>query len=125
MDAPTATILAIEDEPLNAALLRAILTPAGYELHIEPTLADARDWLSMSTPDLLLLDRHLPDGDGLELVPEVRASKETRDCKILMLTASVLPEDRASAELAGCDGFMAKPLRVAALLEEIRRLLGS
>jgi CheY-like chemotaxis protein len=42
-----------------------------------------------------------------------------------MLTASVLPGDRASAELAGCDGFMAKPLRVAALLEEIRRLLGS
>jgi len=47
---PSATILAIEDEPLNASLLRAILSPAGYDLHIEPTLADARDWLEGSTP---------------------------------------------------------------------------
>jgi len=46
-----ATILAIEDEPLNASLLRAILSPAGYDLHIEPTLADARDWLRGRAPD--------------------------------------------------------------------------
>jgi len=120
-----ATILAIEDEPLNASLLRAILTPAGYDLHIEPSLADARDWLEGSVPELVLLDRHLPDGDGLELVPEIRASEAARSCRILVLSASVLPEDRAAAELAGCDGFMAKPIRIAALLEEIRRQLES
>jgi CheY-like chemotaxis protein len=120
-----ATILAIEDEPLNASLLRAILAPAGYDLHIEPSLADARDWLEGSTPALVLLDRHLPDGDGLELVPELRASPSTHDCRILVLSASVLPDDRAAAELAGVDGFMAKPLRIAALLQEIQRQLAS
>lgn len=120
-----ATILAIEDEPLNASLLRAILSPAGYDLHIEPSLADARDWLEGWTPALVLLDRHLPDGDGLDLVPELRGTPATQDCRILMLTASVLPEDRAAAELAGVDGFMAKPLRIAALLEEIGRQLAS
>jgi two-component system cell cycle response regulator DivK len=122
--ASRAVILAIEDEPLNAALLRAILTPAGYELHIEPTLADARDWLEGDAPALVLLDRHLPDGDGLDLVPELRASPATRDCRILVLSASVQPEDRAAAELAGCDGFMAKPLRMHELLTEIEHLLG-
>lgn len=126
MMAPSgATILAIEDEPRNASLLRAILSPAGYDLHIEPSLADAREWLEVSIPALVLLDRHLPDGDGLELVPELRASPTTQDCRILVLSASVLPDDRAAAELAGVDGFMAKPLRIAALLEEIRRQLAS
>jgi len=61
----------------------------------------------------------------LELVPELRASPSTQGCRILVLSASVLPDDRAAAELAGVDGFMAKPLRIAALLEEIRRQLAS
>lgn len=116
-------ILAIEDEPRNAALLRAILAPAGYALTVAATLAEARTWLLDRTPALVLLDRHLPDGDGLDLARELRASATTGGIPILLVSASVLPIDRAAAEEAGCAGFIDKPVRVDALLAEVARHL--
>ena len=65
-------ILAVEDEARNAALLRAILGPAGYDLTIAASLAEARAAVGAKTPALVLLDRHLPDGDGLD--PGARAA---------------------------------------------------
>jgi CheY-like chemotaxis protein len=120
---PGPLILAVEDEPRNAALLREILRRAGYPLQVTETLALARAWLADHDPDLILLDRHLPDGDGLELVAELRRSDRARRSAILLVSASVLPGDRDAAEAAGCDGFVPKPIRIRALLDEIQRHL--
>jgi CheY-like chemotaxis protein len=116
-------LLAVEDEPRNAALLVAILGRAGYRLEIAANLAEARDFLADATPALVLLDRHLPDGDGLDLVPTIRAADRLRGVPILLVSASVLPRDQAAALEAGCDGFLAKPVRVKPLIDEVRRLL--
>ena len=116
-------LLAVEDEPRNAALLEAILGRAGYRLHVAVDLAQARDWLADSSPALVLLDRHLPDGDGLDLVSTIRGSARLRAVPILLVSASVLPRDQAAALDAGCDGFLAKPVRVKPLVDEVRRLL--
>lgn len=120
-----APILAVEDEPRNAALLRAILGPAGYALTIAATLAEARAAVQERTPALVLLDRHLPDGDGLDLARELRASTTTGEVPILLVSASVLPVDRVAAEEAGCAGFIDKPVRVDSLLAEVARHLGA
>jgi two-component system cell cycle response regulator DivK len=122
MDAPL--LLAVEDEPRNAALLEAILGRAGYRLHVAGDLAAARAWLATETPALVLLDRHLPDGDGLELIGTIRNTDRLRRLPILLVSASVLPRDQAAALEAGCDGFLAKPVRVKPLIEEVGRLLG-
>ncbi len=116
-------LLAVEDEPRNAALLEAILGRAGYRLHVAPDLASARAWLASETPNLVLLDRHLPDGDGLELIGTIRAANRLRTVPILLVSASVLPQDQSAAMDAGCDGFLAKPVRVKPLMEEVSRLL--
>lgn len=121
---PGTPILAVEDEARNAALLRAILGPAGYDLTIAASLAEARAAVSAKTPALVLLDRHLPDGDGLSLARELRASETTAAVPILLVSASVLPVDRIAAEEAGCAGFIDKPVRVDSLLAEIARHLG-
>jgi two-component system phosphate regulon response regulator OmpR len=118
-------ILAVEDEARNGALLRAILVPAGYDLTIAPSLAEARASLRAHTPALVLLDRHLPDGDGLDLARELQASKATAAIPILLVSASVLPTDRTAAQEAGCAGFIDKPVRVGALLAEVARHLGA
>ena len=118
-------ILAVEDEPRNAALLRAILRPAGYALTIAATLEEARAAVRDRTPALVLLDRHLPDGDGLDLARELRASTTTGEVPILLVSASVLPVDRVAAEEAGCAGFIDKPVRVDALLAEVARHLAA
>ena len=116
-------LLAVEDEPRNAALLQAILGRAGYELHVAGDLAAAREWLANGTPALVLLDRHLPDGDGLELIGTIRGSDRLRGVPILLVSASVLPRDQSAAMDAGCDGFLAKPVRVKPLIDEVSRLL--
>jgi DNA-binding response OmpR family regulator len=118
-----ALLLAVEDEPRNAALLQAILGRAGYRLHVAGDLASARAWLASETPALVLLDRHLPDGDGLDLIATVRGGERLREVPILLVSASVLPRDQAAALEAGCDGFLAKPIRVKPLIDEVRRLL--
>jgi DNA-binding response OmpR family regulator len=116
-------LLAVEDEPRNAALLEAILGRAGYRLHVAGDLAEAREFLADETPALVLLDRHLPDGDGLDLIGTIRGSDRTQRVPILLVSASVLPRDQAAAIDAGCDGFLAKPVRVRPLVDEVRRLL--
>lgn len=122
--APDAALLvAVEDEPRNAALLQAILGRAGYRLRIAANLAGARELLADTTPDLVLLDRHLPDGDGLDLIPEIRSSERLGSVPILLVSASVLPRDMRAAMEAGCDGFLPKPVRVQPLIDEVRRLL--
>jgi DNA-binding response OmpR family regulator len=62
--ATSAVVLAVEDEPRNSALLQAIVRAPTYELHLVPTLAAARRWLTVFRPAIVLLDRHLPDGNG-------------------------------------------------------------
>jgi two-component system cell cycle response regulator DivK len=116
-------ILAVEDEPRNAALLEAILSRAGFRLHVADELGEAREWLAEETPSLVLLDRHLPDGDGLSLIPEIKGSARLHEVPILLVSASVLPHDVEAAMAAGCDGFLAKPVRVKPLVDEVRRLL--
>jgi CheY-like chemotaxis protein len=123
MNDEAALLVAVEDEPRNAALLEAILGRAGYRLRIAASLAGARELLAESTPDLVLLDRHLPDGDGLDLIPEIRNSGRLGTVPILLVSASVLPRDVRAAMEAGCDGFLPKPVRVQPLIDEVRRLL--
>jgi CheY-like chemotaxis protein len=116
-------LLAVEDEPRNAALLEAILGRAGYRLHVATGVGEARAFLARETPAMVLLDRHLPDGDGLDLIPEIRGDERLGEVPILLVSASVLPRDVQMAMDAGADGFLAKPVRVKPLVEEVQRLL--
>ena len=123
MPTDRALLVAVEDEPRSAALLEAVLGRSGYRLRIAADLAEARELLSETTPDLVLLDRHLPDGDGLDLIPEIRHSERLADVPILLVSASVLPRDVQAAMEAGCDGFLPKPVHVKPLVDAVRRLL--
>ncbi len=123
----TARILHVEDEELNRALLRAVLQRApdsqlrSAALLEARTLAQARAILTEQTIDLVLLDVRLPDGTGLELVREIKA----RDpgLGVVVMSASVLPEERDEAIRAGCDAFVAKPYVPGELLDTLRRIL--
>ena len=121
-ESPT-VILAVEDVPLNLALLHAILDPAGYIVRDTRTLAEARAWVRNAVPALVLLDVRLPDGNGLDLARELRSVNATATVPILAISASVLPGERADAMQAGCDAFLPKPLRPHELLGQVHDLL--
>ena len=125
-----ATVLLVEDEPRNRALVQAVLSRAADErlrgAHIleAPDVASARTLLDGSQAiDIILLDVRLPDGNGLDLAREIAARPSPPP--ILVLSASVLPSERAAALRSGADEFMGKPFRAHDLYDAMSRLLDS
>jgi CheY-like chemotaxis protein len=118
-------VLLVEDEELNRVLVRAILARApdpdvrDADLSEVATLADARESLADNPVDLVLLDLNLPDGNGLSLATELAAHDDGSRPEVVALTASVLPQERAAAMAAGCDGFLDKPYAAADLVRVI------
>jgi DNA-binding response OmpR family regulator len=128
LDAPPfASVVLVEDEPNLAdtlkIALRKLLLPARHATTIE----DARAMIRDDSPELLLLDRALPDGDGLQLCAELR--EQGFAGSILVLTASGRIEDRVNGLNAGADDYLPKPFsweeleaRIRALSRRYRRL---
>jgi CheY-like chemotaxis protein len=126
------TILLVEDEELNRTLVKAVLARADVAAVRDAavldarTLAAARETLGESDVDLILLDMNLPDGNGLSLARELAAGgmpAGRRKPAVVVVTASVLPQDRAAAIEAGCDGFLDKPYAAADLVATVARHL--
>lgn len=78
--------LVVEDDAEYAELLRVVLDRLGYQHDCAASIAEARKRLREHTPDLILLDGHLPDGSGLEICREVR--KEARLARALVIVLS-------------------------------------
>ena len=125
-------ILLVEDGELNRTLVKAVLARADVaavraaEVLDATNLSAARDALSGEEVDLVLLDMNLPDGNGLTLARELAAGEATAGRPkpaVVAVTASVLPQDRAAAIEAGCDGFLDKPYAAADLVATVARHL--
>jgi two-component system KDP operon response regulator KdpE len=122
-------VLVVEDEEPNRALLRAVMARATDErlrdvtLLEAPDLSSARAILATNHVDLVLLDVRLPDGNGLSLIMD-QAGRQDLAPPFVVLSASVLPSERAAAMAIGAAGFVAKPYRPAELLEAVAELLG-
>ena len=120
-----ARILHVEDEPLNRALLRAILERCPEpvirdgQLLEAADIATARTLLAGQPVDLVLLDVRLSDGDGLDLLREIRLDRAGSRPAVIILSASVLPSEREVALAAGADEFLAKPYDARLLIERM------
>jgi len=118
-------LLVVDDEPHIGLLLRPHLERLGYEVSIARTLADARRALEggVSPLDAMLLDLHLPDGFGLDLLRELRADPATRAFPVIVLTAE--GEDRIleEAESLGAE-LLTKPFSPTKLTARIAAILG-
>jgi two-component system, OmpR family, phosphate regulon response regulator OmpR len=99
------------------------LSAAGYAVVSAGSLAAGRRHLQAETFDALVLDLMLPDGDGLELCSEVRASPRTRGLPLLMLTARGEALDRIVGLELGADDYLPKPFEPRELLARLKALL--
>lgn len=121
-------LLVVEDEPMNRTLLRAVLQRSGDPdlrsalIREAETLAQARALLSSGPADVVILDVRLPDGSGLDLARELVSQGGFARPRILIMSASVLPEERTAAIEAGCDAFLGKPFRPHDLVETLGML---
>jgi DNA-binding response OmpR family regulator len=113
-------ILVIEDERSLAGFIEQTLRQHGFAASVAGTLKDARTQLTQPF-DALICDRRLPDGDGLDLVKELRAQGNT--IPILMLTALGLPKERVAGLEAGADDYLPKPFSLFELLARVKAIL--
>jgi two-component system cell cycle response regulator DivK len=106
-----AKILIVEDNPTNMSLVVFLLESAG---HIVLTATDAEAGLTMARdelPDLILMDIQLPGMDGLEATTLLKNDDLTRTIPVIALTALAMKGDEERIRAAGCDGYIAKPMR--------------
>ncbi len=122
-DGKKAKILYIEDNPENRMLVRAILESEGY------TVVDAEDGLAgieaavREEPALILLDVNLPAIDGYEVVAILKSFPAFANTPVVALTAYAMEGDRQRTLVAGCEGYIQKPIDVDAFPRQVEEFL--
>lgn len=114
-------ILVVEDQVDIGKLIADRLAGAGYLVDRVGMIADAKEALYAYDYPILLLDRRLPDGDGLAFLPEIRALRP--NIRVLMVTALRSLDDRVNGLDAGADDYLIKPFDLDELLARIRASL--
>jgi two-component system KDP operon response regulator KdpE len=115
MSTPIAVI--IEDEPQIRRFVRAALEAEGWQVFEADTLKKGLTQTGTRKPDLLVLDLGLPDGDGLDLIRDVRGWSGV---PIVVLSARSDEADKIAALDAGADDYLSKPFGVGELLARVR-----
>jgi len=115
MSAPVAVI--IEDEPQIRRFVRSALEAEGWQVHEAGTAQRGLTEAGTRKPDLLVLDLGLPDGDGLDVIRDVRGWSAV---PIIVLSARVDEDDKIAALDAGADDYLTKPFGVGELLARVR-----
>jgi len=123
--APAQTvILLVEDDPDQAALAELRLTMAGYQVHSVDRAKALSGYLrQQARPDLLLLDVMLPDGNGFDILAQLRGRPEFSTLPIVLLTAKAELTDIRKGLALGADGYITKPYSKNQLAEVIGRVL--
>jgi DNA-binding response OmpR family regulator len=114
-------LLIVEDEARIVELLERALTKAGFTVDTASTCSDAREAMLLNPYDIAILDLGLPDGNGLNLLDELRTAGN--QIPVLVLTARDAVEDRVGGLDAGADDYLVKPFAMSELIARIKALL--
>ena len=110
-------ILVVDDNPTNLKLVSDILEFDGYRILKASDAEEAQEIIRSSPPHLILMDIALPGMDGLTLTRRLKEDEATRGIVIVALTAFAMKGDDDKAKLAGCDGYITKPIDTRKLSE--------
>jgi CheY-like chemotaxis protein len=111
-----------EDNPVNQAVILAVLRNLGYEPDLAANGVELLDMLARRAYDVVLMDVQMPELDGLEAARRIRRDwPPASQPRIVAMTAAAFPEDRARCLEAGMDDYVSKPVVIAELVEALRR----
>jgi DNA-binding response OmpR family regulator len=114
-------LLLIEDETALLDLIQRSLVRAGFTVDMAGTAEEARDALAASRYDAMVLDLGLPDEDGLAILRELRARRDSTP--VLILTARDGVDDRVAGLNSGADDYLLKPFAIDELIARLKALL--
>jgi two-component system, cell cycle response regulator DivK len=113
------TVLVAEDNPINRELIAEMLEAAGYRVLQANDGQDALMILNFHHPDVILLDIQMPRLDGRETIRAIRENPDLADLRVIACTAYAMQGDREEILRFGFDGYVAKPISRAELLEAV------
>jgi two-component system cell cycle response regulator DivK len=120
-----AKVLVVEDNAGNMKLVAFLLHLAGHTV-VEASTAEAGLALARDErPNLILMDIQLPGMDGLEATGMLKRGEATRSIPVIALTALTMKGDEERIRAAGCDGYIAKPMRYKEFLSLISTRLAA
>jgi CheY-like chemotaxis protein len=117
------SILVVDDDPVNRAVLRDLLAPLGFEVALAESGEAALRVALEQRPALILMDLAMPGMDGCEATRRLRQIPELGGVVIVASSAGLSRERREASAQAGCDDFLAKPIEAGALMEQLGRQL--
>jgi two-component system sensor histidine kinase/response regulator len=121
-----AKILIVEDSPVQSRLLSGVLKADGFETETVETLARGIEVASQEPlPDLVITDRLLPDGSGLDLCRALRSKQLARRVPVIIHTSQGTATDVLEGIEAGADGYMVKDLPPQEMLDRVRQVLAA
>lgn len=114
-------VLLIENDTDNSSPCRVLVESIGATCFTVKSLEDAQRVLRQNAPDVIVVDYHLPDGTGIDLIAHLRQGLEDRSTPILLLTGEIDPHELERAVMMGIYAFLAKPFNS----EEFVKLVNS
>lgn len=121
--APRPSVLLVEDEPAQRAVLSYNLEAEGFEVRTADNGEDALALITEEAPDLILLDWMMPLVSGIEVCRRLKARPETRGIPIIMLSARSEEVDKVRGLETGADDYVIKPYSVVELMARLRAQL--
>jgi CheY-like chemotaxis protein len=119
-------ILVVDDSPTNQLVARGQLETLGYEVAVASNGVDALAFCHRQAPDMVLMDIDMPVMGGLEAAERLRACQQTGTVPPFPIVAATAVDDalrRQQCLSVGMDGYLAKPMRLDALADEMHRVL--
>lgn len=120
--AHTPRVLVVENNPEVLELVTAMVSSLDFDVMAAASVDEARQRLGEGPVDAIVTDLVLGDGDGLELIRELRAGGD--NVPALMISSYASPELRSTAQSAGAADLLAKPFRMERLSQALTKLLG-
>jgi len=118
-----ATILIVDDDPINYGIIEALLDDQGYALRYASNGAEAMDILPSVAPDLILMDVMMPGISGIETCRRIKSTPQWQAIPIVMVTSLSSKADLSECIAAGAEDFISKPVNPAELRARVHAML--
>ncbi|WP_151635873.1 AAA family ATPase [Noviherbaspirillum aerium] len=122
-EGPRKKVLVVDDIAENRAMLIDMLSPLGFEMVAAENGCDGVEKAQVLRPALILMDRVMPEMDGLEATRRLRQLPAVKDVPIIAISASASGSDETNCLLAGANAFLSKPIHLGQLLTQLADLL--
>jgi len=124
LDKKEITLLYVEDNPTNIALLAKMVSRhSKLKLLTAPEAKEGIEIAKMEIPTLILMDINLPGMDGFSALKRLRSLNETQEIPIIAMSANAMKNDITKANAAGFDAYITKPIEISDFYETLRRVL--